>query len=205
MRVRVTLRLKHDAVLREREKLGMTQKQFAELAGVPIAFLQKVESLGISRPETHLGMHSLAQKLTQLAGCLDMAPDALYPDWLKDLPAAKCTRCVDLTPGMIAQSGDATGERLALPAPMDTAHTSERDGKIEAVLNTLAHREREVVKLLFGLADGYTYSLEEVGRIFNVTRERVRQIKLTAIRKMQGDARASELVDFADIPKEPTP
>jgi RNA polymerase primary sigma factor len=71
--------------------------------------------------------------------------------------------------------------------------------KLERVLNTLAYREREIIKLRYGLGDGYTYTLEEVGRIFRVTRERVRQIEAKALRKLQHPVRARQLVNFLDI------
>ena len=62
--------------------------------------------------------------------------------------------------------------------------------KIDQVLKTLTYREREIIKLRYGLGDGYTYTLEEVGRIFKVTRERVRQIEAKAVRKLQHPAAA---------------
>ena len=62
--------------------------------------------------------------------------------------------------------------------------------KIEQVLKTLTYREREIIKLRYGIGDGYTYTLEEVGRIFKVTRERVRQVEAKAIRKLQHPVRA---------------
>ena len=55
----------------------------------------------------------------------------------------------------------------------------------KAVLNTLTYREREIIKLRYGIGDGYTYTLEEVGRIFKVTRERVRQVERKAIMKIR--------------------
>jgi RNA polymerase primary sigma factor len=60
-----------------------------------------------------------------------------------------------------------------------------RDKRIEQVLKTLTYREREIIKLRYGIGDGYTYTLEEVGRIFKVTRERVRQVEAKAVRKLQ--------------------
>jgi len=71
--------------------------------------------------------------------------------------------------------------------------------KLETVLNTLAYREREIIKLRYGLGDGYTYTLEEVGRIFKVTRERVRQIEAKAVRKLQHPIRARKLEGFLDM------
>ncbi len=71
--------------------------------------------------------------------------------------------------------------------------------KIEQVLKTLTYREREIIKLRYGIGDGYTYTLEEVGRIFKVTRERVRQIEAKAIRKLQHPVRARKLEGFLDV------
>ena len=64
------------------------------------------------------------------------------------------------------------------------------------VLKTLTYREREIIKLRYGIGDGYTYTLEEVGRIFKVTRERVRQVEAKAIRKLQHPVRARKLEGF---------
>jgi len=68
--------------------------------------------------------------------------------------------------------------------------------KIGGLLKTLTYREREIIKLRYGLQDGYTYTLEEVGRIFKVTRERVRQIEAKAVRKLQHPVRSQELAGF---------
>ena len=68
--------------------------------------------------------------------------------------------------------------------------------KIEDLLKTLTYREREIVRLRYGLTDGYNYTLEEVGRIFKVTRERVRQIEAKAVRKLQNPVRAQQLESF---------
>jgi RNA polymerase primary sigma factor len=57
--------------------------------------------------------------------------------------------------------------------------------QLAKVLKTLTYREREIIKLRYGLGDGYSYTLEEVGHIFKVTRERIRQIEKKAIRKLQ--------------------
>ena len=94
-----------------------------------------------------------------------------------------------------------------LPQPADKAAGNEllRE-KIEALLKTLTYREREIIRLRYGLGDGYTYTLEEVGRIFKVTRERVRQIEAKAVKKTAASgpqpaarrlSRAASPVDFA--------
>ena len=68
--------------------------------------------------------------------------------------------------------------------------------RIGKVLKTLSYREREIIKLRYGLGDGYSYTLEEVGHIFKVTRERIRQIEAKAVRKLQQPSRSQELVGF---------
>ncbi|REJ67919.1 MAG: RNA polymerase subunit sigma-70 [Planctomycetota bacterium] len=70
--------------------------------------------------------------------------------------------------------------------------------RIEDCLATLSHREREILRLRYGLADGYSYTLEEVGQIFSVTRERVRQIEAKAVRKLQQPAPTRSLASFID-------
>jgi RNA polymerase primary sigma factor len=83
-------------------------------------------------------------------------------------------------------------------SPVNTATNEMLKDKIESVLKTLTYREREIIKLRYGLGDGYTYTLEEVGRIFKVTRERVRQIEAKAVRKLQHPVRSRQLEGFLD-------
>jgi RNA polymerase primary sigma factor len=80
--------------------------------------------------------------------------------------------------------------------PVESAAAEMLKDKIEQVLKTLTYREREIIKLRYGIGDGYTYTLEEVGRIFKVTRERVRQVEAKAIRKLQHPVRARKLEGF---------
>jgi len=86
--------------------------------------------------------------------------------------------------------------------PIETAGTEMLKDRIEEVLKTLTYREREIIKLRYGIGDGYTYTLEEVGRIFRVTRERVRQVEAKAIRKLQHPVRARKLEGFLDASEE---
>jgi RNA polymerase primary sigma factor len=70
--------------------------------------------------------------------------------------------------------------------------------QIQEAMQTLNYREREILKLRYGLADGYAYTLEEVGKIFQVTRERVRQIESKAVKKLQHPQRSKSLSSFVD-------
>jgi RNA polymerase primary sigma factor len=83
-------------------------------------------------------------------------------------------------------------------SPVASATQEMLKDRIDAVLKTLSYREREIIKLRYGIGDGYTYTLEEVGRIFKVTRERVRQVEAKAIRKLQHPVRARKLEGFLD-------
>jgi RNA polymerase primary sigma factor len=68
--------------------------------------------------------------------------------------------------------------------------------RIAEALQSLNYREREIIRLRYGLSDGYTYTLSEVGKIFSVTRERIRQIECDAIRKLQHPSCTQRLADF---------
>ena len=83
-------------------------------------------------------------------------------------------------------------------SPLQAAGHEMLKERLEEVLSTLTFREREIIKLRYGIGDGYTYTLEEVGRIFRVTRERVRQIEAKAVRKLRHPVRARQLASFLD-------
>lgn len=89
-------------------------------------------------------------------------------------------------------------EDEGVESPVSAATQEMLKDKIDQVLKTLTYREREIIKLRYGLGDGYTYTLEEVGRIFKVTRERVRQIEAKAVRKLQHPVRSRQLEGFLD-------
>jgi RNA polymerase primary sigma factor len=86
----------------------------------------------------------------------------------------------------------------AVESPAVGASQEMLRARIHRVLKTLSYREREIIKLRYGLGDGYSYTLEEVGHIFKVTRERIRQIEAKAVRKLQQPSRSQELVGFLD-------
>jgi RNA polymerase primary sigma factor len=93
--------------------------------------------------------------------------------------------------------GDFIEDQKAL-APSDVASLQDRRLQIEAVLAELPMREREVIRMRFGLNDERARTLEEVGKEFDVTRERIRQIEAKALRKLRHPSRAKRLKDFLD-------
>ena len=91
-------------------------------------------------------------------------------------------------------------EDKAAENPMEEAGFAMLKEKIIDVLDTLTEREREVLEQRFGLKDGYSRTLEEVGRQFQVTRERIRQIEAKALRKMRHPTRIRKLEGFIELP-----
>ncbi|NND97039.1 MAG: sigma-70 family RNA polymerase sigma factor [Pirellulaceae bacterium] len=83
--------------------------------------------------------------------------------------------------------------------PVRMAASGILRNKIDELLQTLTFREREIIRLRYGLVDGYSYTLEECGRIFKVTRERVRQIEAKAVAKLQSPSRADRLSSFLKV------
>ena len=82
--------------------------------------------------------------------------------------------------------------------PSEAASQSLLNEALLEVMDTLTEREQRVLKLRFGLEDGRTRTLEEVGKEFNVTRERIRQIEAKALRKLRHPSRSKRLRDFLD-------
>jgi RNA polymerase primary sigma factor len=83
-------------------------------------------------------------------------------------------------------------------SPLDTVIESDLSEKIEAVLSTLSEREQKVLRMRFGISTGFDHTLEEVGRVLGVTRERVRQIEAKAIKKLRHPKRSKALVSFIE-------
>jgi RNA polymerase primary sigma factor len=84
----------------------------------------------------------------------------------------------------------------SMPEPVDAAAKELLKEQVENALSVLSERERQVLEMRFGLLDGKDYTLEEVGKYFNVTRERIRQIEAKALRKLRHPTRSRHLRDY---------
>ena len=93
--------------------------------------------------------------------------------------------------------GNTIEDRNALP-PIDAASNQLFKEQIVAVLQTLTPREQRILQLRFGLEDGRSRTLEEVGKEFNLTRERIRQIEAKALRRLRHPSRSRKLRDYLD-------
>jgi RNA polymerase primary sigma factor len=125
-----------------------------------------------------------------------------------DIPAAKVRKVLKImqvpisleTP--IGEEGDShLGdfiENRALVSPSEAAINVNLKEQTALVLHTLTRREEKIMKMRFGLEDGLEHTLEEVGRSFAVTRERIRQIEAKALRKLRQPSRSGKLRSFLD-------
>ncbi len=155
--------------------------------------------------ETMSKLRNISKKLVQKMG-REPTIEELSAE-LK-IPVAECRRIMKISKHPISLDrpigesddgffGDFIEDKGA-ESPVNAATYEMLKDKLEKVLETLTFREREIIKLRYGIGDGYTYTLEEVGRIFKVTRERVRQIEAKAVRKLQHPVRSRMLEGFLE-------
>jgi len=151
-------------------KLRNMQKEIQQRTGTEPTIEELAEQSGMSVSETRRVM-KVAKAPVSLDRPVGESEDSYFGDFIEDE----------------SQS-----------SPADAAAQEMLKQRIDQVLKTLTYREREIIKLRYGIGDGYTYTLEEVGRIFKVTRERVRQVEAKAIRKLQHPVRARKLQGFVE-------
>ena len=151
-------------------KLRNIQKQLLQKLGHEPTIEELAEAAGMNVAETRRVM-KISRHPISLDRPVGESEDSYFGDFIED-------------------------ERQEAPASVAASDMLRK--RIDDVLKTLTYREREIIKLRYGIGDGYTYTLEEVGRIFKVTRERVRQVEAKAIRKLQHPVRSRKLSPFMD-------
>lgn len=163
---------------------GLTQREAAKLAGISTREWSCLERQRLD----YCSLSSFNEIITNVALLIEVDERAVDPDY--DRPIA----LTDLSFDELSEVEPATQDKVADPflAVMDR----ELIDQVPFLLLELTYREREIIKLRFGIGGGNTYTLEEVGKIFKVTRERVRKVEAKAIRKLQHPARASRLEGF---------
>jgi RNA polymerase primary sigma factor len=153
-------------------KLIRVQKQLFQTFGRDATPEELGEELNLS-PERVRAILKMIQAPISMQAAVGESDDALFGDFIEDKQA---------------------------PNALDMAATSLLREKLSAVLTSLTERERRILELRFGLIDGYRRTLEEVGKQYKVTRERIRQIEAKALRKLRHPTRASHLKGFLDLP-----
>ena len=154
-----------------------------------------------SGPMKECGMD--CRVVSPLVGTVTLFPQAdgcLVRGNLKGEVVVPCNRCAEDAHLIIDSSFDSfepfPNADDDAPEPAEAASFMLLKEQLVEVLKTLTPREEKVLRLRFGIEDGHTRTLEEVGKEFNVTRERIRQIEAKALRKLRHPSRSKKLKDF---------
>ncbi len=177
-----------------RQAITRSISENARTVRVPLHMLELVAKL-----------RSAAREMLQANGCEPSVEDLAEHTGMSPADVRKVIRVgrapVSLDRPVGENDSASVGEFIIderTPSPVEAASHDALRARIENVLKTLTYREREIIKLRFGIGDGYTYTLEEVGRIFKVTRERVRQVEARALRKLQHPVRSRKFTSFLE-------
>lgn len=204
------VRVKHADIWTAIQKVG--SRQLAKLLGVSRGLLYQWASLrstpNLDNPASNSPFASSEFTARFAATLRRLTGKTLDELWPPELRAATKFLLEDksfevtktYSPESLAYSH--TTEQLALPDPCEVASDKERQEQLKVgivrILKSLTYREREIIKLRYGLGDDYSHSLKEVADKFKVTTERIRQIEMKAMRKMQQPNRSREIVDCLD-------
>jgi RNA polymerase primary sigma factor len=145
-------------------------------------------------------MHELEQKLgrvptnEELAAKLDVSPNKI--DWMMRVSWLPLSLESPINEDEEESELGMFVEDTLTPTPIQTAYNKMLRERIEAVLDTLPPREARILRLRFGLDNGHTYTLEEVGQKFGLTRERIRQIESKALRRLRHPRRSRQLKEY---------
>jgi RNA polymerase primary sigma factor len=155
-------------------KLWRTQKQLAQELGREPTPEDLADELGMPTSRIN-GLLKMARQPISLDAPVGEDGDVSVGDFIEDQGAAN---------------------------PSNGISQSLLKEKLDDVLTSISARERTILEMRFGLIDGYGHTLEEIGKIYNVTRERIRQIEAKALRKLRHPTRAHHLQGFLDTPQE---
>tara|TARA_Y100000310_G_C20538430_1_gene742028 strand:- start:427 stop:990 length:564 start_codon:yes stop_codon:yes gene_type:complete len=183
MRVRAKLTIRNEAMIAARQRLGLSQLALAEKIGQRGVWL-------IMQLEQFKYPHRYNQTLIFKIACiLGIQPEDVMPEELTGHKVnSQIVGFSELNPKQLIEVGQLPV--LPKPYPSDQEFTKTQIGQ---VLKTLPWREQEIIRLRYGLDDGRAYTLAEVGRIYKITKETVRQLEARAIRKLQHPVRMKKL------------
>lgn len=191
MKIRAKISLRNEAAIAAREKLGLTQAEAARRIGVPQGSLCDLECLRFDR----FGVGGYRSKgigdrqLMAIAFFYGVSDEELLPADLRGKSFTNHAEAVKDVPttALLGMAADA-------PSAEQKLIGEEVKAAIGEALDDLTFREREIVKLRYGMGGEGEYTLEEVSRIFRITRERVRQIEMKAMRKLRHPKRSRRIL-----------
>lgn len=181
MRIRAKLTLRNDAMKSARERLGLSQRRLAELAGCSLSYVGALEKFDYSFSQVGVHAENVAAVLM-----LDVE-QVMCVEHLGEAMPNTFTRVADMQ--LSALSMDS--EPFLIDSPTEAPDLRSQLNRLGEAIKTLTERERDIIKMRFGMGNGdsFTYTYDEIGRIFHITRERVRQIEAKAIRNLQHPSR----------------
>lgn len=193
--VRIRMLTHNSRLVDARKAKGFTQPTLAALVGRPVYYISGIENLRIlpsnqlmmelsdvlEQPVHYLFPYSLIQAIK--AGVFEVRTAEISPPHLSYLTDR-------VNAGLLSDGGDGAQE---IEDEMDRALLEER---IDEVLHELTERQRRVIELRFGLKDGKERTLEEIGLLFNVQRERIRQIEGKALRRLRHPVHSRKLKGY---------
>uniref|UniRef100_A0A6M3L6R0 Putative sigma-70 region domain containing protein n=1 Tax=viral metagenome TaxID=1070528 RepID=A0A6M3L6R0_9ZZZZ len=198
-------KLKHGALRDAAVKLGSQSALAKELNVTPSTIGRWCNFKDYPREGRIYDKHSfesIEKALLRVTGHLvdDLWPPALKAAIDDRLIPQQIERRATIQAEALLEYAAHTQERLTYNPDegMKSASRNELKDNLRKVLNSLTQREREIIKLRYGLDDGQTYTFREVGAIFKITQERVRQIEAKALRKLEQPSRAQHLVGHLD-------
>lgn len=182
LRLRATTYIRNDYMLSARKKKNLSQRKLSELSGVGQQCISNLERLKYP-------VNYPLEKIAKISIVLEIPPEQIMPEVMAGWSGQtkfSVTKKVQIN--RLLEYKEYQEKHYLLPSPVEIIENKDKMAKINLLLDTLSYREREIIKLRYGLEDGYAYTLEEVGRIFKVTRARVRAVEARAIRKLENRA-----------------
>ncbi len=179
--VAIIAKLRNGPMIRYRNTGGIAQGEAARRAGIATLTWVLLEQMRLGLRYDAEG--SAARKVAQL---LSMSLYDVFPPELRGRMSG-CTRTAygRLAAHCLTDAVERHTERMTLPSPADLIEQQDDVDRLKPLLMALSYREREIIKLRNGIGDGHAHTLEEVGKIFKVTRERIRAVEARAMRKLK--------------------
>lgn len=179
MKLRATIQIRNDHMLSAREDKNLTQTDLAAFVGVSANFISQLERL--QYPVKYRYENALL-----IAHELDIPVECVWPEELADWKGqTKFSYIAEAPTKLLLEYQHTITQHFLLPSPDEILEKQEELSFLKKLITELSYRKEEIIKLRYGLSDGYFYTYEEVGKIFRISKEHVRQIELSAIRDLQ--------------------
>lgn len=188
MKLRATTKVRNDAMISARERLGMNQGALAKASGVPNSAVYDLEKLVYRRT-------NIEEEAMKIAIFLKIQVDDIYSPELKGTGVqTEFKQVKEVDPENLISAAN----KLQIEGPDIDLERKEMKEAVYSALDDLTFKEREIIKHRYKL-DGYKFlTLDECGKLFKVRRERVSQLEAKAMRKLQHPVRARKLKEHID-------